>query len=382
MMRRVSIYHALLLIAGLSGCAQMSALKLPTLPELKPTAGAEPEPAPFPETAPPRGTAKELFRDAVDALQHGESETAKPLLRQVLVLEPDHKYAPGLLAQIDADPLQVLGKENFSYKVQPGDTLSLIAKRFLGDPFKFYILARYNDIIISDDLEAGRSIRIPGKKPPPGKVTTEEQAEPADQPTPPETANLRLSEAKALYKNDRFAEAAKVLENLRLEEGGTGEMDNLLISVYSSQAKKLTDSGRVEEARKLLSKASTTYPANERLRKQIEQIDAYRSAEQIYKEGNQWLKEGQSQKAYEAYKRTLKLEPDHSGAKAALQKIKPQVVEAYYADSIRARRRQNFAEALDNLDRLLEIEPNHELAKINRMEIKAILDREQAAQRR
>jgi tetratricopeptide (TPR) repeat protein len=355
----------------------MPPLKLPQLPQPQTEAPAEVPAAPIVM----QGTTKELFRDAVDALQHGDSEKARRLLRQVLVLEPNHKQASGLLAQIDADPIQMLGRENFSYKVQPRDTLSLIAKRFLGDPFKFYILARYNNIVISDDLEAGRTIRIPGKRPPAIDVAPIEHVEPADQ-IAPETVNLRLSEAKALYHNGHFSEAAKVLENLRREESNTKEVDELLIMVYSNEAKKLADSGRVEQAKNLLSKASTTYPGNEGLKRQTEQIDAHLGAEQIYKEGNQWLNEGQAQKAYEAYKRALKLEPNHAAARAALQKIKPQVVQAYYADSIRARRRQDFVTAIDNLDRLLEIEPDHELAKINRIEIKAILDREQAAQRR
>lgn len=377
-MRCLNICLAILFIAGLSACTVV-----PTLKSLPAQIEAKPEPPPEPVA--PQGTAKELFREAADALQHGDAEYARPLLRQVLVLEPNHKYAPGLLAQIDADPVQMLGRENFAYKVQPGDTLSLIAKRFLGDPFKFYILARYNDIIVSDNLEAGRSIKVPGQKPLPTHQPTRtdqpEQAEQAEQPAPVETSTLRLSEARALNKNGRYADAIKVLENLRLEAGDNAEVDDLLVTVYSSQAKKLTDSGRFEEAKKLLSRASSAYPADERLKRQIEQIEVYRNAEQAYKEGAQWLGEGQPQKAYASYARTLKLEPGHTGAKAALLRIKPQVVESYYADSIRARRRQNFTEALESLDKLLEIDPDHELAKVNRKEIKAILDREHAEQR-
>ncbi len=247
-MRPFSVYHAVLLCAGLSGCALAPGLK-PAPPPV------EPEPAPVPVVTVPQGTAKELFRQGVDALQHGEGQKAKPLLEQVLVLEPNHKYAPGLLSQIDADPVQMLGKEYFSYKVQQGETLSLIARRFLGDPFKFYILARYNDIIMSDDLEAGRSIKVPGKKPPPATVPS-----PVEQPAAPETSNLRLSEAKALYAKGRFADAAHILEQLRMEGEASAEVDDLLATVYAGHAKKMTDSGQFAEAKKLLSKASSTYP--------------------------------------------------------------------------------------------------------------------------
>jgi tetratricopeptide (TPR) repeat protein len=367
-MERLSIYCRILLITGLSGCALMPAPKPAPIP-------VEPEPVPVPVAVVPQGTAKELFKAGVDALQHGDGQKARPLLQQVLVLEPGHKNASSLLQQIDANPVEMLGKENFPYKVQSGDTLSLIAKRFLGDHFKFYILARYNDIVLSDNLEAGRIIKIPGKKPPPSKVTA---ATTAEQPATPDVSNLRLSEAKKLYTDGRFADSISTLEHIQSEGGGNAELNDFLITAYVAYAKKLTDSGRFAEANKLLSKALTAYPGNERLRKQSDKTDMYHNAGQTYEEGNQWLNDGQLAKAYAAFTKTLKLMPDHAGAKAALAKAKPQIVEAYYTDYVRARRRQNFTEAINSLDKLLEIDPDHELAKSNRNEIKAILEREQS----
>ena len=367
-MERLGIYCCILLIAGLSGCALMPAPKPAPVP-------IEPEPAPVPVAVVPQGTTKELFKAGVDALQHGDGQKARPLLQQVLVLESSHKNASSLLHQIDANPVEMLGKENFPYKVQSGDTLSLIAKRFLGDHFKFYILARYNDIVLSDNLEAGRVIKIPGKKPPPSKVAA---ATAAEQPATPDVSNLRLSEAKKLYTDGRFADSISTLEHIQSEGGGNAELNDFLITVYVAYAKKLTDSGRFAEANKLLSKALTAYPGNERLRKQSDKTDMYQNAEQTYEEGNQWLNDGQLAKAYAAFTQTLKRVPDHAGAKAALAKTKLQIVEAYYTDYVRARRRQNFAEAINSLDKLLEIDPDHELAKSNRNEIKAILEREQS----
>lgn len=361
---RLIICYGILLIAGLSSCAGV----LTSEP-----ASAEPEHTPVPIIVEiPQGTVRELFRDGVDALQHDDGVKAKSLFQQVLVLEPNHKLAPGLLSQIDANPVEMLGKENFLYKVQPGDTLSIISRRFLGDPLKFYILARYNGIVISNNLEAGRFIKIPGKTPPPTKVVPEEK------PTPQDTSNLRLSEAKTLSRDGKYADAINVLERARSEGGATAELDDLLVKAYAEYAKILTDSGQLEDASKLLSKGLSAYPTSERMRKQNDQIDVYYNAEQAYKEGNQWLNTGQPVKAYTAFVKILKLVPEHTGAKAALATIKPQVVEAYYADSVRARRRQNFTEAINSLDRLLEIDPNHELAKSSRIEIKAILDRERS----
>ena len=169
-MRGSRFYRAVSLLAVLGGCAVAPA------PEPVPPAS---EPAAVPASPEvPQGTARELFLKGLEALQHGDEDTARPLLQQALVLEPNHKNAAVLLSQLGADPVAMLGKEKFSYKVQPGDTLSRIARRFLGEPLKFYVLARYNKIPISDRLEAGQVIDIPGKKPPAGKLPPASAAEP------------------------------------------------------------------------------------------------------------------------------------------------------------------------------------------------------------
>ena len=369
-MHHLSFGCIILLLAGLSGCALV-----PPAVETKPAA---PEPEPVPAVVVPQGTARELFKAGVDALQHGDGQKARPLLQQMLVLEPNNKNAPiaaSLLSQIDADPIQILGKESFPYKVQSGDTLSLISKRFLGDPFKFYILAKYNELTTLDYLEAGRTIKIPGKKPPPAKAPV------AEQPAAPEASSLRLSEARTLYMNGRYTDAINALEHIRSERGSNAESDDLLVTVYSAYAKKLSDAGQFGEANKLLSRALNSYPSNEHLKKQFEALEGFRNAEQVYKEANLHVSEGELEKAYAGYLKTLKLAPEHPGARAALTRIKPQLVEVYYTDAVRARRRQNYAEALSYLDKLLEIDSNHELAKVNQQEIKAILSRERSGRR-
>ncbi len=56
----------------------------------------------------------------------------------------------------------------FRYTVQRDDSLSKIAQQYLGDRFRFHILAKYNDISNPSKLAAGQVIKIPGRAPPPG----------------------------------------------------------------------------------------------------------------------------------------------------------------------------------------------------------------------
>jgi LysM repeat protein len=152
-------------------------------PEILPPPPPVPEPAPLPP--PDTRTSAERLTSAIQRLERGEGEKAREELEAVIRAEPGNERAKSLLAQIDADPAAVLGKEWFTYTVQPGDTLSKVAKRFLNDPYKFYILARYNGISNPSDLRVGQTIRVPGKKPSPSGPEEPAPA-PAPAPKPPE----------------------------------------------------------------------------------------------------------------------------------------------------------------------------------------------------
>lgn len=122
---------------------------------------------PAPEAPPPADarSAKEHVLEALNFLDRGEPEGARGELDAALRQDPENETASTLLKQLDADPEEMLGRESFAYATQAGDTLSKIAKKFLNDEHKFYVLARYNGIARPRDLAVGQTLRIPGKKP-------------------------------------------------------------------------------------------------------------------------------------------------------------------------------------------------------------------------
>jgi tetratricopeptide (TPR) repeat protein len=127
-------------------------------------------------------------RTVVDLLEQGQEEQAVAELQRVLRQDPNHRLANSLMRQIREDPQTLFGRESFDYRVQAGESLSLVAQRFLGDIYQFYGLARYNGIKVPRQVVGGQQIKVPGKAPPPGATTAQPATPPATPPAAPPTA--------------------------------------------------------------------------------------------------------------------------------------------------------------------------------------------------
>jgi tetratricopeptide (TPR) repeat protein len=118
--------------------------------------------------APARAAAsQDSWRDAIAHLNRGDAAAARRVLAEALQRDRRDNIAQMLLRQIDTDPRQLLGAENYSYTVREGETLSTIAQRALGDPMLFYALARYNNIAVPTSVVPGQTILVPGRRPAP-----------------------------------------------------------------------------------------------------------------------------------------------------------------------------------------------------------------------
>lgn len=122
---------------------------------------------------------------ALDHLQAGQEDQAEVELARILQSDPNNRLALSLMRQIKDDPVASLGRESFAYRVQPGESLSRIAQRFMNDLHLFYILARYNNIKVPRNLAGGQTIRVPGKAPAAGSQPAAPAPAPVAAPPPP-----------------------------------------------------------------------------------------------------------------------------------------------------------------------------------------------------
>lgn len=203
----------LITAAGLmAGCVTQTApTPAPPPPE---TLVVDPLPPPPPPPPPPptlaeQQQAQRIALSAMDLLEAGSEEQARIELLRALASDSNNRLALALLKQLSVDPVVALGKESFQYVVKPGETLSKIAHRFMGDLYSFYLLARYNDIKVPRQLAGGQVIRIPGKAPPVTKIVPPDTVQPTVQPTvlppvlelPPEPPEVAFRSAEAAERD-------------------------------------------------------------------------------------------------------------------------------------------------------------------------------------
>ncbi|OOG63519.1 peptidoglycan-binding protein [Rhodanobacter sp. B04] len=155
--RQAALVAILLAALGVTGCAQVNALKS--------KAGGNPATA---STPPPTRTetGRTLsFAAIVNELQLGHYNDGEQDLRQYLAQHPGDRPAQAMLHQLTVDPKQALGTRSRTYVVQAGDSYSTLAARYLGDPGAFLILARYNGSANPSVLRTGETIRLPASNP-------------------------------------------------------------------------------------------------------------------------------------------------------------------------------------------------------------------------
>ena len=205
------LFYAALAALGVAACATPEGGQPPTPPAAGPAAkepvrpSASPAipatPAPEVPAADAKPAAQKLALQAVDQLQTGDEAAARQTIEQALKLDPANELARNLLAQITADAQRELGAVFFRYTVQQGESMSRLAQQYLGDRFRFWILAKYNEMANPSRLAAGQVIKIPGKAPatPPAATAPDAPAPKAAAPEPepkPELADARKKGAE------------------------------------------------------------------------------------------------------------------------------------------------------------------------------------------
>jgi tetratricopeptide (TPR) repeat protein len=147
---------------------------------------------------------------------------------------------------LTADPVATLGTKWFRYTVKPGDRLSKLSEQYLKDQYKFYLLARYNNLSVPR-LQVGQVIRIPGtgpiRSPVQEKPTTriEDVTPRPKQPGSAEAEGLYQEGTRRLQAGDKDGAYDLFAQAGRLDPKYRADADRLrpdLVSLHDRKARE------------------------------------------------------------------------------------------------------------------------------------------------
>ena len=249
-------------ILSLNGCVTPPQQTEPIQREAPPQPEVTQQAPPCPDIS-----VRELEKGAIELLDLGESERGRTLLDCALDTNPLSYTAKVLVEQLDADPVEYLGRRHYRYTVQAGETLSIIAQARLGTSLKFVILARYNGIEVPRNLVAGQTIKIPGDAP------TGEELAPSPQPaevssTEPAAGELQ-AQALALEENGNLEQAFQLIKTAKAMDASLENVEvdytrikNAFIGDLENKAYNLELSGETEQAIETWQKVLEVDPSN------------------------------------------------------------------------------------------------------------------------
>ncbi len=313
-MRLIAYFFSAVLLLALAGCITLGDSAEEAATDRSPAATLQAMvPPPKPGLTP-----KERYLEAISLLEVGEPGQAKAELLAYLAAEPGGRYtnpSKGLLEQIDTDPQVLLGAEYFDYRMKSGDSLSSVAKQYLGGALKFYALARYNELDNPSQIKVGQVIKVPGEQQ--SAAIPEQESPPADEPgaieelVPATPADI---ETQAPGDGDEKASPA-------MPENGQGDVETdreafeteeatvERVQTLMDKAQGRASAGDFEGAAEVLEEGVLQFPDDEMMPKM--------AAANYITLADQLATQEQYDPAGEALKRAAELDPQNSDIKTS-----------------------------------------------------------------
>ena len=298
----------------------------------------------------------------VDLLYAGHEERARAELKRILALDPYNKLAQNLQRQITADPMAVLGRDWFIYVVRPSDTLSSLASRYLGDANAFYILARYNDIRVPNQMASGQQIRIPGRAPPPAPpvAVTVEPRRPNPPPPPPPAEAVRHAPAPA--ETARRSAPAEAVRH-------PPPAEPVRPVVLPAEAPRPSPAP-AEAARPAAAAVEAPRPAPPPVTPPVS------PAEQALRQAEAAERSGDLDGAFAGYRRAATL--NQPGAAARADAVRKKLVAQHSAGARGALARQDLDGSIRLWERVLAVDPGNDTARFERQRAIALREKVRA----
>ena len=282
----------------------------------------------------------ERFQMALELLQSGQSQQADEELHAYLKDMPYSKPAHDLVVQIETPLDKLFPAENFRVNLAKDESLSSLARTYLGDPLSFYALARYNGIAVPSKVNEGQSIKIP-KTP---SALAAQQAKAAKAPAEVTPAALAAAPKPA---------AVDPWKDIKANIGQR----------HYDEAIRIVDTGNFVPNRAQAAAVASAYAA---CAKDAAKRDPQKSSSYAVKGGRLYLQADEPTKAMETLQIAIALTPDGAEAKTLLAEASRKVADRRYKEGLVAFQRQDLDGAIAAWTKVLAIDPGYKDAQLNR----------------
>ena len=367
--------------------------------------------------AAPNLTQKQRFQKALKHLEIGESDYALAELEAYREKVPNNRTVRNLINQITTPIEDQYPDDYYAIKISYGQSLSTLAKRYLGSALEFYALAKYNGVSNPRKILVGQNIKIPKTKKAIA-VWEKEQAAIAKRNEATENADAEMlsEETPSQLSNDQALITEEEIDALEeqqmaIEDELTGSADDAvdmiddtlenaseeieeeLLTVESVEPVEVveeittdsikaeidllaSESNYTEALNKLaqLKSLDASSDANNELAldlylglaAQLEEstpelaAGAYTEVAEIYAQRNNELQ------YFEFLDKAAKLDPENVSLLSRVDSLKTELTDKYHRKASSEFRRQELDAAIAGWDKVLKIDPKHENAVVFR----------------
>jgi tetratricopeptide (TPR) repeat protein len=326
-------------------------------------------------------TTKQRFIKALEYLENGRHERATAELNAYLKGSPGSARANRLLAQITTPSEEYFPTESFDIKLKSGESLSTLAKKYLGSALKFYALAKYNNISNPSRVNIGQNIKVPSTQLAKSVKAKEEKAQNAlntpiksdlvdviekseEQAAPELTASANSEEEDDMDSIEKQLLAPKLKPQLRANE--------LINEIKAMVAKQDFNSALIEIA---ALKKFGDFDKNTRNLElevlvghgsQLAESDKVLAAKSFAQARELNLINGDKMAALINLKKAVELDSSNTQTSSDLMVLQKDLADKYHREASSAYRRQELDVAIKLWDKALEIYPEHTNAQVYR----------------
>ena len=279
-----------------------------------------------------RQDAEKHYQSGLQYYEQGKYSEARREFLVALRMRPDFPEVVELLKPVPPPPIG----HYVVHEVREGEYLAAIAERYYGDPHKFEIIARANDLEDATKLHAGMKLIIPETK---GVTFSDLQRKQSSGLTPQEGTTY-----VATLEGDQ---ASEVNSSLASEQ----EIDYDPVAIYQEQGVTLLEEGQYLAALHEFQKVLNTDPS----RKKVQDYMAWAH----YRQGEVFFNQGDYLKARDHFYQALSYDGKWTACKEYIKRAEDAYKEVHYLKGIEHFEGERLKEAIAQWQLVSQLDPNY-----------------------